>query len=97
MEPLIPINIVVADRSYRIKILPQEEEDVRRAMKEVNEKIIEFKTAYAGKDLQDYIAMVLILYATHPVTSGGKVQAGMTPFLEEKLQHLETLLDEILK
>lgn len=97
MEPLIPINIIVADRSYRIKIKPEEEEDVRRTMKEVNEKIIEFKMAYAGKDLQDYIAMALIMYATHPVTHGGKVQAGLQPFLEEKLQHLETLIDEHLK
>jgi cell division protein ZapA (FtsZ GTPase activity inhibitor) len=96
MEPLIPINIVVADRSYRIKIKPEEEEEVRRTMKEVNEKIIEFKAAYAGKDLQDYIAMVLIMYATHPATSGGKVQLGLAPFLEEKLQHLEDLLDSSL-
>lgn len=97
MEPLIPINIIVADRSYRIKIKPEEEEEVRRTMKEVNEKIIEFKTAYAGKDFQDYIAMALIMYATHPVTNSGKIQAGMQPYLEEKLQHLETLIDEHLK
>lgn len=97
MEQLIPVNIVVADRSYRIKIKPEEEEAVRRIMKEVNEKIIEFKTAYAGKDLQDYIAMALIMYATHPVTSGGKAQADMAPFLQEKLKRLEELLDEQLK
>ncbi|HEY1165906.1 MAG TPA: cell division protein ZapA [Chitinophaga sp.] len=97
MEQLIPVNIFVADRSYRIKIKPEEEEEVRRIMKEVNEKIIEFKTAYAGKDLQDYIAMALIMYATHPVTSGGKAQASVAPFLQEKLQKLEELLDEQLK
>ena len=97
MEQLIPVNIFVADRSYRIKIRPEEEEEVRRIMKEVNEKIVEFKTAYAGKDLQDYIAMALIMYATHPVTSSGKAQAGIAPFLQEKLEKLEALLDEQLK
>ncbi|AWO00933.1 cell division protein ZapA [Chitinophaga alhagiae] len=97
METLIPVNIVVADRTYRIKIRTEEEEDVRRVMKEVNEKIIEFKAAYAGKDIQDYIAMALIMYATHPATSGGKAQAGVAPFLLEKLQHLDNLLDEHLK
>lgn len=97
METLIPVNIVVADRTYRIKIRSEEEEDVRRVMKEVNEKIVEFKTAYAGKDIQDYIAMALIMYATHPATSGGKAQAGTAPFLLEKLQHLDNLLDEHLK
>lgn len=97
METLIPVNIVVADRTYRIKIRTEEEEAVRRVMKEVNEKIIEFKAAYAGKDIQDYIAMALIMYATHPATSGGKAQAGVAPFLREKLQHLDNLLDEHLK
>lgn len=93
MDELIPVNIVVADRSYRIKIRPEEEADVRRVMKEVNEKIIEFKTAYAGKDMQDFIAMALIMYATHPVTNAGKAQAQTSPLLNEKLEHLEQLLN----
>lgn len=97
METLIPVNIVVADRTYRIKIRTEEEEAVRRVMKEVNDKIIEFKAAYAGKDIQDYIAMALIMYATHPATIGGKAQAEVAPFLREKLQHLDNLLDEHLK
>lgn len=96
MDELIPINIVVADRTYRIKMRPEEEEAVRRSMKEVNEKIVEFRQAYAGKDIQDYIAMALIMYATHPVTSGGIAQNTSTPFLEDKLKHLEELLNASL-
>lgn len=96
MEQLIPVNIVVSDRSYRIKIKPEEEAEVRRIMKEVNEKIVDFKTAYAGKDLQDYIAMALIMYATHPVTSGGKDQASTAPFLQEKLEKLEEIINQAL-
>jgi cell division protein ZapA len=65
-------------------------------MKEVNEKIVDFKTSYAGKDLQDYIAMALIMYATHPVTSGGKAQASTTPFLQEKLEKLEEIINQAL-
>ncbi|HVI49390.1 MAG TPA: cell division protein ZapA [Chitinophaga sp.] len=96
MEQLIPINIVVSDRSYRIKIRPEEEEEVRRIMKEVNEKIVDFKTSYAGKDQQDYIAMALIMYATHPGTSGGKAQAVTAPFLHEKLEKLEEIINQAL-
>lgn len=96
MDTLIPVNIVVSDRSYRIKIKPEEEEEVRRIMKEVNEKIVDFKTSYAGKDLQDYIAMALIMYATHPVTSGGKAQASTAPFLQEKLEKLEEIINQAL-
>ncbi|HAI83169.1 MAG: cell division protein ZapA [Chitinophagaceae bacterium] len=63
-ETLIPINIVIGDRTYRIKIAPQDEGQVRATLKLVNEKILTFKTEFAGKDMQDYIAMVLIWLAT---------------------------------
>lgn len=64
MDELIPITAVIGDRSYRIKIQPRDEEVVRKTLKVVNDKIIEFKTLFAGKDMQDYIAMVLVWYAT---------------------------------
>jgi hypothetical protein len=64
MNELIPITAVIGDRSYRIKIQPKDEEVVRRTLKVVNDKIIEFKTMFSGKDMQDYIAMVLVWYAT---------------------------------
>jgi Cell division protein ZapA len=64
MDELIPITAIIGDRSYRIKIQPRDEEVVRRTLKVVNDKIIEFKTLFAGKDMQDYIAMVLVWYAT---------------------------------
>ena len=63
MDTLIPINIIIADRSYRIKIEPADEEVVRKTIKLINDKILEFKTQFAGKDMQDYIAMVLIWLA----------------------------------
>ena len=66
MQELIPINIVIGDRTYRIKTSPADEEAVRRTLKTINDKIVEFKTQFAGKDMQDYIAMVLIWYATQP-------------------------------
>ncbi len=61
---MIPLNIVIGDRTYRIKSLPKDEEVIRRTLKTINDKIIEFKTQFAGKDMQDYISMVLIWYAT---------------------------------
>ncbi len=64
MEDLIPINIVIGDRTYRIKIKPTDEEAVRKTLKLVNDQILEFKTTFAGKDMQDYIAMVIVWYAT---------------------------------
>ncbi len=62
--PLIPVNLVIGDRTYRIKTSPKDEESIRATVKIINEKILEFKTQFAGKDMQDYIAMVMVWYAT---------------------------------
>jgi cell division protein ZapA len=64
MAELIPVNIVVADRTYRLKIEPEDEEMVRKTANTINEKITEFKSNFAGKDTQDYLAMVLLWFAT---------------------------------
>jgi len=87
-EELIPLNILIGDRSYRIKILPRDEEKVRATLKIINNKILEFRTQFAGKDMQDYIAMVLIWFATQP-------QAELTN--EASLQEFAQALEKIDK
>ncbi len=70
MEELIPVNVLVGDRNYRVKIKPSDEESLRKTMKLVNSKLVDFKTNFAGKDMQDYIAMVLIWLSTEqPATA----------------------------
>jgi hypothetical protein len=91
MHTLIPITIVIADRTYRVKIQPEDEELVRKTMKTINDKIIEFKTQFAGKDMQDYIAMVLVWFATDQNTAGSSKLASET--VTERLDVLEKLLD----
>lgn len=63
-DELIPLNVLIADRTYRVKINPKDEEVIRKTSKTINDKLVEFKTAFAGKDMQDYIAMVLLWFAT---------------------------------
>jgi cell division protein ZapA (FtsZ GTPase activity inhibitor) len=94
MDQLIAATVVIADRSYRIKIAPKDEETVRRTVKTINDKVIEFKTQFAGKDMQDYIAMVLIWLATER----GSESAGAAneEALTEKLIAIEKLLDSQL-
>lgn len=94
MNDLIAISALIADRSYRIKITPEDEEVVRRTLKTINDKIIEFKTQFAGKDMQDYIAMVLIWYATeqHAAAAGDIAKEN----LAGPLDSIEKLLDSQL-
>ncbi len=91
MSELIPISAVIADRSYRIKISPTDEEVVRKTLKTINDKVVEFKTMFAGKDMQDYIAMVLIWYATEQ-TAGGLTDIE-NENVANRLIAIEKLLD----
>ena len=91
MSELIPINLLLGDRTYRVRVEPKDEEIVRKTIKLINDKIIEFKTQFSGKDMQDYIAMVLIWYATEQ-------HAGTTADVEkenlaDQLDTIEKLLD----
>jgi len=89
MSELIPINIVIGDRTYRIKTLAKDEEVIRKTVKVINDKIIEFKTQFAGKDMQDYIAMVIIWYATQAAEANNS--ASEEEFITG-LKKLESLL-----
>lgn len=92
-DQLIPANIVIGDRTYRIKIRMQDEEAVRATVKLINEKILEFKTQFSAKDMQDYIAMVLVWYATEQSAST-RSQLD-TRAIEEKLEQMEQFLDKM--
>ena len=94
MNELIAISAFVGDRSYRVKINQADEEVVRKTIKTINDKIIEFKTQFAGKDMQDYISMVLLWYATEqnaPTAAGIREEN-----LSGQLDSIEKLIDSQL-
>lgn len=94
MSELIPVNIVIGDRTYRIKTKESDEEVIRKTVKMINDKIIEFKTQFAGKDMQDYIAMVIIWYATQNAESGGHMMENDE--LAAVLAKMEGQIDKVL-
>ncbi len=61
---LIPVQLWIAGRSYRIRIRREDEEKVRFAVKIAEERISDLRVNYAGRDDQDFIAMCLLMYAT---------------------------------
>ncbi len=93
---LMPLNILIGDRTYRIKVLPDDEETVRGTLKIINEKILEFRTQYAGKDMQDYISMVLIWYATQPKQANSSDLGIHQQELLEILTKMENQIDDVL-
>jgi cell division protein ZapA len=89
MANSISINIVIGDRNYRVRIAAEDEESVRKIAKQINDKIIEFKTSFAGKDMQDYISMVLLWFVTEQ-QQGSFTISG----LAEELDGIEKMLDK---
>ena len=94
MSELIPVNIVIADRTYRIRTNASDEEIIRKTVGMINEKIIEFKTQFAGKDMQDYIAMVIIWYATQ--NAGGEGNSMLNNEMAAALAKMEQQITETI-
>lgn len=92
MNELIPITITIADRSYRIRVSPEDEEPVRKTVKFINEKVSEFKSTVAGKDMQDYVSMALIWLATQP--SDTVVKTIVSDEIKEGFERIESLVDK---
>lgn len=90
----MPVNILVGDRNYRVKVKPADEENLRRTIKIVNNKLLEFKTNFAGKDMQDYIAMVLIWIATEQPVS--VVSNEDFEVFREKIKNLQQIIEDSL-
>jgi cell division protein ZapA (FtsZ GTPase activity inhibitor) len=80
---MIPVNITIADRNYRVRIAPKDEETVRKTAALINQKMVEYKNLYAGKDSQDYISMVLLWFTTEQQSNG------------QNLYELESLQNQI--
>ena len=85
---------MVGDRTYRIKINSNDEEQVRKMAKNLNDQLSQFRSQYAGKDMQDYLAMVLLALVTEQQT--GKQPENTSESLEQ-LNRIETLIDRALE
>ena len=94
-EELIPLNLLIGDRTYRVRVQPIDEEVVRKTVKTINDKMLEFKTHFAGKDMQDYIAMVLVWFATEQNASISNV-VNMDN-VSSRLQTLEKMIDGFIE
>jgi hypothetical protein len=94
MSQLIPANVLVGDRMYRLKIEQDDEEIIRKTIKLINDKIVEYKTNFAGKDMQDYIAMVLLWFATEQNKTAGEWIPQKN--ISDKISQIEALIDKTL-
>ncbi len=90
-QELISITVWLAGRSYRLKVKPDEESAVRKAVKLADDKVNEMRTHYAGKDDQDFIGMTLLTYAADTA-----IDIFNNPVLRDEMDKLVKKIDRAL-
>jgi cell division protein ZapA (FtsZ GTPase activity inhibitor) len=91
-EGLLPITVWLAGRSYRIRVKPEEESAVRKAVKVADEKVNEMRHSYAGKDDQDFMAMCLLSYAADTA-----IELFNNPLFVDELGKMTKKIDKALE
>lgn len=96
-ENTIPISLWLSGRDYRIRINPEDEEAVRKAVKVAEERLKELKQSYQGKDEQDFLAMCLLLYATDAVSDDNKADPIQRDYIQSMLGAIDKALGKEAK
>lgn len=86
------IRIELAGRAYPLTIHPNEEENVRKVVAEINESIARLKAAYPHTDKQDLLAMAALEVTTRALNS---TATRHTAEAEEALGALERMLADL--
>jgi len=64
LEDKVKIKVSIAGRIYPLKVTPDEEEHVRKAVDFIEERIKLIEKKYAIRDLQDIQALILLELAS---------------------------------
>jgi cell division protein ZapA len=85
--------LTIADRPYPLKVKPEEEEMVKNAAKQINQKVKELQDLYAAKDKQDFLAMSALTYAVEAATLK-KLNQSSGQLIEQKINDIAQLLQD---
>lgn len=94
MDDKLSIRINVADRYYPLKIDRSDEEDIRKAAKMINEKVLQYKQKYVDKDIQDFLAMASLQYVIRMLELEKQEESED---LSMSIKELLSDIDEVLK
>ncbi len=94
MDDKLSININIADRLYPLRIDRKEEENIRKAAKIINDKVVQYKQRYPSKDLQDCLAMATLQFVIQKFDN--EKQTEYSPIIEE-LERMNDFLAEYIE
>ncbi len=94
-EPLKSMTVMIAGRSYPVKVDPGDEEQMEAIVREINEKFTDFQLTYLQKDQQDCLAMTLLTYAVdfHKLNENPR---KLSTAVAAKVDSIQKMIDEIL-
>lgn len=89
----LSIKISIAGRTYPLTIKREEEELIRKAAKQVDEKVRTFQQNYAVKDKQDLLAMTALQMASSVLKLSNDSSSEQ---YAERMQSIEKSIDDYL-
>lgn len=97
MKDKLSIKVSIAGRIYPVTIDRSEEENVRKAVKAINEKVSDYEKKFDIKDRQDLLAMASLNFASKSVELEHSSLKDEKSILE-KLEKAEKLISaELVK
>lgn len=94
MAEKLSIRVNIANRFYPLKIDLKEEENIRKAAKLINERVLQYKQKYVDKDIQDFLAMSALQFVTKMINL--EENQNVLPLVDE-LSELNEELEEYLR
>jgi cell division protein ZapA len=94
MDDKLSTNINIADRIYPLRIDRKEEENIRKAAKIINDKVVQYKQRYPSKDIQDCLAMATLQFVIQKFDNEKQIE--YSPIVEE-LERMNDFLAEFLE
>ncbi len=81
MDETLSINVTIADRRYPMRIRRSDEEKIRKAVKLLNERILQYQQRFKVKDQQDLLAMTAIQFVIQNLDLAA--QSEQSPVMEQ--------------
>ncbi|MEL7003092.1 MAG: cell division protein ZapA [Bacteroidota bacterium] len=91
----LSIKIKIADREYPMKVKPEDEERVRNAGKNINERIKSYRDRFGIDDKQDLLAMVAFDCLVDKMQVEEK-QFDTDESIVEKIDYLNNIIGQAL-
>jgi len=89
------ISVKIADRHYRLTIKREDEERIRRAANDINEKVKQYSENFAFNDKQDLLAMVALEERSSSMISNEKLKGTEETVIKE-LEEIDRYLQDNL-